>query len=234
VYRDWRGPFYPEKLPQREWLRYYAERFDTVEINNTFYRLPSESAVAGWVEQTPRDFCFAVKASRYITHVKRLKEPEKYVERFCDTIRPLTEARRLSVILWQLPPTFKRDDERLAAALKAIDERAPGRHAVEFRHPTWFTGDVYDLLREYNAALVIPDSPEYPFAERKLTADWTYVRLHRSGRGASRGKYGKRELETWKRRLAAWRANAEALVYFNNDWEGFAVDNARALRAGLS
>jgi len=233
VYRDWRGPFYPEKLPQREWLRYYAERFDTVEINNTFYRLPSESAVAGWVEQTPRDFCFAVKASRYITHVKRLKEPAKYVERFCDTIRPLTEARRLSVILWQLPPTFKRDDERLAAALEAITDRAPGRHAVEFRHPSWFTSDVYALLRERNAALVIVDSPEYPFAKRELTADWTYVRLHRGGRKAS-GRYTKAELQTWKRRIAAWRAKVEVLAYFNNDWEAFAVDNARALKDGLS
>jgi uncharacterized protein YecE (DUF72 family) len=156
------------------------------------------------------------------------------VERFLAGIEPLANARKLEAILWQLPPSFKRDDERLDAALVAIRERAPGRHAVEFRHPTWFAGDVYALLGEHNAALVIPDSPEYPFAERKLTADWTYVRLHRSGRGASRGKYGKRELATWKRRIAAWRAHAEALVYFNNDWEGFAVDNARALRDGLS
>jgi uncharacterized protein YecE (DUF72 family) len=211
-------------------LRFYAEHFDTVEINNTFYRLPSQDAVRKWVEETPDEFCFSVKASRYITHIKRLKEPEKYVERFCERIVPLIEARRLSVILWQLPPSFKRDDERLAAALKAIDERAPGRHAVEFRHATWFTEDVYALLREHNAALVIPDSPEYPFAERRLTADWTYVRLHRSGRGASRGKYGKRELETWKRRIAAWRSRAEVLVYFNNDGDGNAVRNADTLR----
>jgi uncharacterized protein YecE (DUF72 family) len=147
---------------------------------------------------------------------------------------PLIEARRLSVILWQLPPTFKRDDERLAAALAAIRDRAPGRHAVEFRHPTWFVRDVYELLREHDAALVIPDSPEYPFAERELTAEWTYIRLHRSGRRASRGRYSKRELETWKRRIAAWRSKHEALVYFNNDWEGFAVDNARVLQDGLS
>ncbi len=137
------------------------------------------------------------------------------------------------MILWQLPPTFKRDDERLAAALKAIGERAPGRHAVEFRHESWFVPDVYALLRERNAALVIVDSPEYPFAKRELTADWTYVRLHRGGRKTS-GRYTQAELATWKRRIAAWRARVEVLAYFNNDWEAFAVDNARALREGFS
>jgi uncharacterized protein YecE (DUF72 family) len=233
VYRDWRGAFYPEKLPQREWLRYYAEHFDTVEVNNTFYRLPSESAVAGWVEQTPKEFCFAIKASRYITHVKRLKEPEKYTERFFERIVPLLEARKLSVTLWQLPPTFKRDDDRLAGALAAIRDRAPRRHAFEFRHPTWYAPDVYAMLREYDVALVVPDSNEYPFAERTLTTDWTYVRLHRSRRRKS-GNYTKAELDTWKRRIAAWRSRAGALVYFNNDWEAFAVANARALREGLS
>jgi uncharacterized protein YecE (DUF72 family) len=233
VYRDWRGPFYPEKLPQREWLSYYAEHFDTVEINNTFYRLPSEGAVRGWVERTPKDFCFAVKASRYITHVKRLREPEKYVENFLARIGPLVAARQLSVLLWQLPPTFKRDDDRLAAALAAIRDRAPGRHAFEFRHPSWFAPGVYDLLRAHGVALAIADSPEYPFQTHELTADWTYVRLHRSARRAS-GRYTKAELETWKRRIAAWRARTSVVAYFNNDWEGFAIENARTLRAGLS
>ena len=232
MYRDWRGAFYPEKLPQREWLSHYARHFDTVEVNNTFYRLPSEAAVAGWVERTPEDFCFAIKASRYITHVKRLLEPAKYTERFFERVVPLLEARKLSVTLWQLPPSFKRDEERLANALTVIGDRAPGRHAFEFRHPTWYATDVYDLLRERDVALVIPDSNEYPFAERRLTADWTYVRLHRSRRRAS-GDYTKGELETWKRRIAAWRARTSVLVYFNNDWEAFAIANARTLKAGL-
>lgn len=233
VYKDWRGAFYPEKLPQREWLRYYATEFDTVEINNTFYRLPSEDAVRKWVADTPEDFCFAVKASRYITHVKRLKDPAKYVERFLASIAPLTEARKLTVILWQLPPTFKRDDERLDAALTAIRERTPCRNAVEFRHPTWFVADAYELLRAHGAALAIADSPEYPFAKRELTTDWTYVRLHRGTRGG-RGHYSAAEIATWKRRIAAWRSRAEVLAYFNNDWEAFAVDNATRLRDGLS
>jgi uncharacterized protein YecE (DUF72 family) len=155
------------------------------------------------------------------------------VERFCERIVPLIEARRLSVILWQLPPTFKRDDERLAGALTAIADQAPGRHAFEFRHPSWFTSDVYALLRERDAALAIVDSPEYPFATRELTTDWTYVRMHRGGRQSS-GRYTKAELATWGRRIAAWRARTEVLAYFNNDQEAFAVDNARRLRSGLS
>ena len=233
VYKDWRGAFYPDKLPQREWLRHYATEFNTVEINNTFYRLPSEDAIKKWIDDTPEEFCFAVKASRYITHIKRLKEPAKYVERFLERIAPLAEARKLTVILWQLPPNFGRDDERLDAALTAIREQTACRNAVEFRHPTWFVNDAYDLLRQHGAALAIADSPRYPFATREITTDWTYVRFHWGARGV-RGHYSDRELVTWKRRIAAWRSKAEVLAYFNNDWEAFAIDNARKLRDSFS
>jgi uncharacterized protein YecE (DUF72 family) len=219
-------------MPQREWLAHYASRFDTVEINNTFYRLPSEAAVNGWVEQTPKNFRFAVKASRYITHIKRLNNPEKYVERFLESVKPLTEARKLEAILWQLPPSFKRNDERLDAALTAIRERAPGRHVVELRHPSWYAADVYDLLRSHKAALAIVDDPKYPFAKRELTTSWTYVRMHRGGRGS--GGYTKAELQTWRRRIAAWRAKVDVLIYFNNTTESFAVEDARLLRDGFS
>jgi uncharacterized protein YecE (DUF72 family) len=132
-------------------------------------------------------------------------------------------------VLWQLPPTFKRNDERLDAALTAIRERTGCRNAVEFRHPTWFTKDVYELLGKHDAALAIADSPEYPFAKREITTDWTYVRMHRGTRGG-RGHYSASELATWKRRIAAWRSKVEVLTYFNNDWEAFAVDNAAKLR----
>ena len=232
AYRDWRGVLYPEKMPQREWLAAYAREFDTVEVNNTFYRLPSEAAVKGWVEQTPARFRFAVKASRYITHVKRLKTPEKYVERFLKSIGPLRESGKLGVVLWQLPPNFKRDDERLDAALTAIGEQAPGRHCVELRDPSWFTADVYSLLRSHHAALVIADDPELAFGARELTTSWTYVRLHRGSHGR-RGNYSASELATWTRRIAAWRARREVFAYFNNDWEAFAVHNARALAGSL-
>jgi uncharacterized protein YecE (DUF72 family) len=185
------------------------------------------------VEETSDDFCFAVKASRYITHVKRLTNPEKYVERFLESVKPLTEARQETVLLWQLPPTFKRNDERLDDALNAIRARSSCRNAVEFRHASWFERDVYEILANHKAALVIADSPDYPFVERKLTTDWTYVRMHRGTRGG-RGHYSASELATWRRRIAAWRSRAEVLAYFNNDWEAFAVDNAAKLREGLS
>ncbi len=232
MYRDWRGVFYPAKMPQREWLSHYSDQFETVEVNNTFYRLPSAEAVDGWIAQTPPEFRFTVKASRYITHIKRLNSPEKYVQRFLKSIEPLAKARKLEAILWQLPPSFKRDDDRLDTALEAIRARAPGRHAVEFRHPSWFTEDVYSLLRGHKAALAVADDPEFSFQKHVRTTDWTYVRMHR-GRSSSRG-YSPAELATWRRRIAAWRATTDVLVYFNNSQEALAVDNAAVLRDGSS
>jgi uncharacterized protein YecE (DUF72 family) len=233
AYKEWRGTFYPQKLAQREWLAHYAAAFETVEINSTFYRLPSADAVKNWIEQTPREFRFAVKASRYITHIKRLNSPEKYVERFLEAIGPLRDAGRLEAILWQLPPSFQRNDERLDAALEAILARAPGRHAVEFRHKSWFTADVYTQLRARGVALAIADDPEFPFQERELTTSWTYVRFHRGGRGAGAG-YSDGELATWRRRIAAWRARTEVLAYFNNTTAASAAENAETLRHGLT
>ena len=135
-YRDWRGPVYPEKLPARQWLECYGELFDTVEINNTFYRLPSRSAVEGWVEQSPRGFRFAVKASRYLTHVKRLREMKQGVRRYLEAIKPLVDSPKMGPILWQLPANFKRDDERLGTALEQLPSGQ--RHCFEFRHESWF------------------------------------------------------------------------------------------------
>ncbi len=231
AFKGWRGSFYPDKLPQREWLRHYATVFDTVEVNSTFYRLPSAEAVREWIEQTPAGFRFAVKASRYITHVKKLNSPEKYVERFLAGVEPLTAAGKLEAVLWQLPPSLRRNDERLDAALAAIQERAPGRHAVEFRNETWFHRDVYALLRERGVALVIVDHPDFPFAKRELTTDWTYVRLHRGGTDAP--AYTARELSTWRRRIAKWAQDADVLAYFNDDERVLAVDAATTLRRGL-
>ncbi|MGH2961498.1 MAG: DUF72 domain-containing protein [Solirubrobacterales bacterium] len=230
VYRDWRGRLYPEKLPQRRWLQRYAEVFDTVEVNNTFYRVPSEKAVAAWVESTPDGFLFSCKASRYLTHVKRLNELESGVRRFYEPLEPLRDAGRLGPILWQLPPNFHRDDERLDRALRALPE---GRHCFEFRHESWFAPDVYELLRRHGVALVIGDHPERPFQTHELTADWTYIRFH-FGRRGRRGRYSERELEPWKRRIAAWRSKVEVLAYFDNDQEGHAVVNARWLKERLS
>jgi uncharacterized protein YecE (DUF72 family) len=233
VYKDWRGDFYPEKMPQRKWLAHYAETFDTVEINNTFYRLPSEAAVKGWVEQTPKEFEYAVKASRYLTHVKRLKDLAKYGKtRLFNALAPMLESGKLGVILWQLPPNYKRNDERLGSALDALEDGC--RHAFEFRHPTWFCDDVYAMLRERNVALVMADDPEMPFQDHdQQTADWLYIRFHRGSRGRD-GNYAPTEIEAWSKRIRNWRKGCDIYAYFNNDWRGHAYRNAADLRKLLS
>jgi uncharacterized protein YecE (DUF72 family) len=228
-YASWKDELYGG-LPPRLWLDHYAQRFDTVEVNNTFYRLPTTKAVQGWVDRTPADFVFAVKASRYLTHVKRLGDLGPGLRRFYERIEPLVRSPKLGPVLWQLPPTFKRDVERLAGALAALP---PGRHAFEFRHESWFADDVYELLRRRGAALVIADRPEIrSFQTHELTADWTFVRLHHGSRGR-RGNYSERELEEWAQRFEEWRERVEIYAYFNNDWEGFAPRNARWLKRRL-
>jgi uncharacterized protein YecE (DUF72 family) len=228
-YRDWKDRLYAG-APAREWLELYAREFDTVEVNNTFYRLPSPSAVEGWVERSPPGFTFAVKASRYLTHIKRLANLDGGIRRFWERIEPLAEASKLGPVLWQLPANFKRDDERLRGAIAQLPR---GRHCFEFRHESWFTDDVYDLLRDAGVALVIGDDPERPFQAHVMTTGWTFIRFHRGSHGR-RGNYSKRELEAWKRRIAAWRSQVEVFAYFNNDWEGFAVDNALWMKERLS
>jgi uncharacterized protein YecE (DUF72 family) len=230
-YKHWRERFYPKGLPASRWLEHYASVFDTVEVNATFYRLPKRETVEHWVEQTPDGFRFAVKASRYLTHIKRLRELPERLHRLLEPLEPLVAADKCAPMLWQLPENFHRDDERLAGALEAMP--ADWRHAFEFRHPSWFVREVMELLRARGAALVIGDHPQRPFQTHELTADWTFVRLHHGSRGR-RGNYSRTELESWKRRIAAWRRDAEVFVYANNDWEGFAIDNASWLRARLN
>ncbi len=229
-YRSWRGAFYPGREPARRWLELYAERFETVEVNTTFYRLIARTAVEHWVEQAPAGFCFAVKTSRYLTHVKRLADIGDGLARFYERIEPLAAGGLLGPVLWQLPENFHRDDERLADALELAP---PGRHAFEFRHPSWFAGDVYALLRRHGASLVIGDHPQRPFQTFEITADFSYVRFHHGRRGRG-GNYSERELQQWARRLHDMRRRAELFVYFNNDWEAFAPRNAQALRAMLA
>jgi uncharacterized protein YecE (DUF72 family) len=232
-YAHWRnGVFYPPRLPARRWLEVYAERFDTVEVNATFYRLPRPDAVAHWVEQTPERFLFSVKASRYLTHVRRLRDLGPGLERFLERIEPLLRSPKLGALLWQLPPTFRRDHDRLADALGRLP--CGLRHCVELRDPSWFVEETYALLREHGVALVIADRPEVnAFQARELTADWTYVRFH-AGTHGRRGNYSRRELEAWAARLRGWSRTHEVLAYFNNDWEGFAPRNAALLKRLLS
>jgi uncharacterized protein YecE (DUF72 family) len=230
-YKDWRERVYPKGCPANRWLEYYSRNlFETVEVNSTFYRLASREAVANWVRQTPEHFVFALKASRYLTHIKRLTNLEAGVERFYERIEPLVETPKLGPVLWQLPENFHRDDERLAGALKALP---PGRHCFEFRHKSWFTKDVYELLREHEVALVIGDHPKWPFQAHEMTAGWTFIRFHFGKRGR-RGNYSEAELEAWRRRIARWRSKVEVYAYFNNDWEGFAVKNGLWMRKALN
>jgi uncharacterized protein YecE (DUF72 family) len=229
-YAHWRnGVFYPSRLPPRRWLEHYARHFDTVEVNSTFYRLPRETAVANWVAETPPDFLFAVKMSRYVTHIKRLRDLAPSIELFYSRIRPLAESRKLGPMLWQLPPTFRRDDQRLAEALATLPS---GRHCFEFRHESWFVEPVYELLRRHDVALVIGDTPDRPFQAHELTAGWTFVRFHYGHRGRN-GNYSDRELEDWAQRIEAWARRVDVYAYFNNDWNGFAVRNGLWLRRRL-
>jgi len=228
-YRSWRGALYPRGLPTSRWLERYAERFDTVEVNATFYRLLRPEVAARWLEQTPDDFLFAVKGSRYLTHMRRLTAIDQGLRRFYEGLGPLADSPRLGAVLWQLPERFPRDDDRLAAAVERLP---PGRHAWEFRHPSWFCEPVYDLLAAHGMALAYGDHPDRPFGELRTTADFAFLRFHHGHRGR-RGNYSATELDAWARRIAELAREVDVLAYFNNDWEGFAVRNALDLRRRL-
>jgi uncharacterized protein YecE (DUF72 family) len=229
MYDDWRGRLYPAREPKRRWLELYAEHFDTVEVNSTFYRLARREAVAGWVSQTPPEFLFTVKASRYLTHVKRLAGIEDGIQRFYEPLGPLLESDRLGPVLWQLPENFHRDDERLEGWLSLLPE---GLHTVEFRHESWFVPEVMDALRAHSVALTIGDHPERSFQSLEATAAWRFVRFHYGSRGRG-GNYSTTEIAQWAERIAGWRRRHAVYAYFNNDWNGYAPANALALLRAL-
>jgi uncharacterized protein YecE (DUF72 family) len=228
-YREWRDGLYAG-VPASRWLERYAETFDTVEVNGTFYRLPKREAVRGWVEQTPDGFLFAVKASRYLTHMRRLRSIEEGVARFWEPLEPLREAGRLGPVLWQLPESFPRDDDALAAALDVLPS---ARHCFEFRHPSWFAAGVRELLEERGASLAIGDDARRQLPLPRPVGEVAYLRMHYGSRGRD-GNYSPAELDRRRRRVAAWRARRDVYVYFNNDWRGFAPANALTLAKGLS
>lgn len=233
-YRHWKRVFYPEKLPQREWLPYFAERFQTVEVNNTFYNLPEESVFEHWKAATPGDFVFALKMSRYLTHIKRLHDPEEPVHRFMERASKL--GRKCGPVLLQLPPSLKADCGLLDEALSSFSTAV--RVAVEFRHESWFTVETRALLEKRRAALCLADSPQrkQPYWP---TADWGLVRFH-EGRGRRAPGYERDALRTWARRIAdRWGPRDDVFAYFNNDAAGYAIKDAvtfaeLAETAGLS
>jgi uncharacterized protein YecE (DUF72 family) len=228
-YRDWRGRFYPAKLPQRQWLEWYAAAFATVEINNAFYRLPERATFAAWRERTPADEVVAVKMSRYLTHIRRLRQPREPVARFLDRAAGLGD--KLGPVLLQLPPTLRAEPDLLDAVLAEFP--AGVRVAVEPRHPSWWTPAVRDLLAGRNTALCWADRRGRPVTPLWRTADFGYLRLH-EGRATPRPGYGRQALSTWLNRIGtAFPPTAQVFVYFNNDPGGAAVRDATAL-AGLA
>jgi uncharacterized protein YecE (DUF72 family) len=232
-YRHWRERLYPRGLAQARWLEHYAARFATVESNNAFYMLPERATFERWRERTPTDFCWAVKVSRYLTHIRRLAEPDEPVERFVRNVTGL--AGKLGPVLLQLPPSLRLDADRLARTLDRFP--AAMRVAVEFRHDSWYTDDVRRLLEQCSAALCLADR-RGPLMPEWRTAPWGYVRFH-TGRASPAGCYGRTALSTWADRLARlWRPDEDVFVYFNNDPQGCAPRDAvwfaaACRRAGL-
>jgi uncharacterized protein YecE (DUF72 family) len=224
-YEHWRGPFYPEDLRVDGFLAYYAGRFATVEINNSFYRLPSERALATWRETAPPGFIFAVKASRFITHLKKLKDPERSLAPFLERMALLGE--KLGPILLQLPPRWHFDAARLTAFLAALP--AGRRYALELRDRSWINDRALELLATHGAAFCIYELAGY-LSPREVTADFVYIRLHGPG-GAYQGKYDTRTLGAWAEAMAGWsQQGREVFCYFDNDEAGYAAQDAGQLQ----
>jgi uncharacterized protein YecE (DUF72 family) len=237
-YKHWRGSFYAPELPVREWFTHYSSVFDTVEINNTFYRLPEPATFAAWRERAPENFLYAIKASRFITHLKRLREPEEPVARLFE--RACELQGHLGPVLYQLPESFHCDltrlDDFLALLPRTLGELngTPAdhviRHVFEFRHPSWYTDDTQALLRAHGVVMCLHDKAGSAIFE-PLDTPFLYVRFHGPG-GRYFGRYDLRRLEHWAATLAEqWRAGRDVFAYFNNDPEGMAVINAQELRA---
>jgi uncharacterized protein YecE (DUF72 family) len=223
-YRDWRAVLYEEGVPLRAWLERYSREFTTVEVNNAFYRLPERRVFARWRDETPAGFLMAVKVSRYLTHVRRLRDPTEPVARLVDRAAGLGD--RLGPYLLQLPPTLRADPDLLDATLRAFPRGS--RVAVEPRHDTWWTDEVRAVLEARGAALCWADRRGRPLTPLWATAPWGYVRFH-EGAASPWPAYGRASLRSWHQRIAAaWSPGADVFAYFNNDQGGAAVRDARA------
>lgn len=228
-YNHWRGVFYPRELPKSRWLEFYAERFDTVELNSSFYRLPAAETFAAWRRRVSAGFVMAVKASRYLTHLKRLREPTEPLERFWGRARRLGE--RLGPVLYQLPPRWNRNLERLDEFLAAVPRRRP--QAVEFRDASWYHPDTMALLERHGVALCLHDM-RASASPREPVGALVYVRFHGSV-GRYQGSYAPQTLRAWADRIDAWLAEGRPVwAYFNNDPEGHAIRDAERLRLMLA
>lgn len=245
VYNHWQGNFYPENLPQKEWLKFYASHFKTVEVNATFYHSMKPEIFLNWRKVVGNNFVFSIKGNRFITHIKRLKNCKNEVERFFEGVEKLPpesstfqvpprqrrgpstwKVKHKNIILWQLPPGLKVDINKFKEFLAILPKN--WRRAFEFRNKTWLCREIYGLLKKANAALVIQDSPDWP-SEEVITADFTYLRFHGKEELYS-SCYSQRELENWAKKMVKWnKEGIDVYAYFNNDAMGYAVENAKCL-----
>lgn len=227
-YEHWRRRFYPEEVDFAHRLDYYMEFFSTVEINTTFYHLPKETTVRTWAKKTPDDFIFSIKASRYITHIKRFRDAEESTINFFDSIKPLK--KKIGPILFQTPPSFKIDLRRIEDFLSALPPKF--RYTFEFRHPSWYVAEAYALLHEYGISLCISDlnGRLSPIQE---TSDFMYIRLHGPEK-AYQGSYSDKALKEWAKRMKDWsRQGIDTFCYFDNDQNAYAVKDALKLKEQL-
>ncbi|MGN6645282.1 MAG: DUF72 domain-containing protein [Cytophaga sp.] len=224
-YKHWKGTFYPEDIKEKDQLAQYIQTFHTVELNNSFYHLPLRNTFKQWKKSVPENFIFAVKGSRYITHMKKLKESSEAIHAFLHNASGLKE--KLGPILFQLPPGWKINTQRLEDFLKQLPEHF--RFAFEFRNTSWYTEEVYTLLRKYNCAFCIYELDRHT-SPMEVTTDFVYVRLHGPA-GKYQGSYSKRQLNSWAKKCINWQQNHKnVFIYFDNDQEGYAAFNAQTLQ----
>ena len=223
-YKEWRGAFYPQKMPQRKWLEHYSSIFDTVEINNTFYRFPRENALQSWKETVEKDFQFTLKGHRYVTHRKKLKEVSQSVKDFELLARLLQ--KKLGCILWQLPPNLHRNDEKLEEFCQTLDPSF--KNVLEFRHESWYDEEVYEILRKNKIIFSSISSPEFP-DEMITTGNIGYLRFHGTGKDWYDHLYSKDELKEWHKKISDSELE-EIYIYFNNDIHAHAPKNAQQLK----
>ena len=223
-YKEWRGPFYPQKMAQRKWLEHYSSIFDTVEINNTFYRFPRENALASWKETVEKNFQFTLKGHRYITHRKKLKDVAQSVEDF-EILAKLLE-KNLGCILWQLPPNLHRNDEKLVEFCKTLDPTF--KNVLEFRHDSWYDQEVYNILKEHDIIISSISSPEFP-DDLIVTNKIGYLRFHGTSKDWYDHLYSEVELQEWHKKISECGFE-EIYIYFNNDIHAHAPKNAQQLK----
>ena len=223
-YKDWRTIFYPEKLSSKDWLVYYARHFHTVEVNNSFYHLPSVASFKKWHIESPDNFIFSVKGSRFITHMKKLQEPHVITKKFLAHVSYLNE--KLGPILFQLPPRWKVNIERLDSFIKALPQK--GRYVFEFRDNSWFTDAVFMVLEKNNIAFCVHDMMGTS-CPALMTSSFAYMRFHGTTSKYD-GKYSSDQLMKWRSFIQECRTKGDVYIYFNNDMHGYAIDNAQEMR----